>query len=81
VQLTENRFEGGASPISDVAQAQTQLDTATAQETDIDVERTQYEHAIAGYDAAVASYRQTMDASVLLIKALGAAGTSRTCRA
>jgi NodT family efflux transporter outer membrane factor (OMF) lipoprotein len=45
--LTENRFEGGASPKSDVAQAQTQLDTTTAQETDIAVERAQYEHAIA----------------------------------
>ena len=47
LDLTTNRFEGGASPKSDVAQAQTQLDTAVAQETDIDVERTQYEHAIA----------------------------------
>lgn len=47
LQLTENRFEGGASPKSDVAQARTQLDTATAQQTDIDVERAQYEHAIA----------------------------------
>jgi NodT family efflux transporter outer membrane factor (OMF) lipoprotein len=47
LRLTENRFEGGASPKSDVAQAQTQLDTATAQETDIDVARSQYEHAIA----------------------------------
>jgi NodT family efflux transporter outer membrane factor (OMF) lipoprotein len=47
LQLTENRFEGGASPKSDVAQAQTQLDTAQAQETDIDVDRAQYEHAIA----------------------------------
>lgn len=45
--LTENRFEGGASPKSDVAQAQTQLDTTTAQETDIDVQRASYEHAIA----------------------------------
>jgi NodT family efflux transporter outer membrane factor (OMF) lipoprotein len=47
LQLTENRFEGGASPKSDVAQAQTQLDTARVQETDIEVERTAYEHAIA----------------------------------
>ncbi len=45
--LTKNRFEGGASPKSDVAQAQTQFDTTTAQETDIDVERAAYEHAIA----------------------------------
>jgi len=47
LQLTRNRFEGGAAPKSDVAQAQTQLDTALAQQTDIGVERTQYEHAIA----------------------------------
>lgn len=45
--LTENRFEGGASPKSDVAQSQTQLDTTTAQETDIDAQRAACEHAIA----------------------------------
>lgn len=47
LQLTKNRFEGGASPKSDVAQAQTQLDTTRAQETDIGVTRAQFEHAIA----------------------------------
>jgi NodT family efflux transporter outer membrane factor (OMF) lipoprotein len=47
LQLTRNRFEGGAAPKSDVAQAQTQLDTALAQQTDIEVQRAQYEHAIA----------------------------------
>jgi NodT family efflux transporter outer membrane factor (OMF) lipoprotein len=47
LQLTKNRFEGGASPKSDVAQAQTQLDTTRAQETDIGVARAQFEHAIA----------------------------------
>jgi NodT family efflux transporter outer membrane factor (OMF) lipoprotein len=47
LRLTQNRFEGGAAPKSDVAQAQTQLDTALAQETDIGVARAQYEHAIA----------------------------------
>jgi NodT family efflux transporter outer membrane factor (OMF) lipoprotein len=47
LQLTRNRFEGGAAPKSDVAQAQTQLDTALAQQTDIDVQRAQFEHAIA----------------------------------
>lgn len=45
--LTNNRFEGGAAPKSDVAQAQTQLDTTAAQETDIDAQRASYEHAIA----------------------------------
>jgi NodT family efflux transporter outer membrane factor (OMF) lipoprotein len=47
LQLTKNRFEGGAAPMSDVAQAQTQLDTAQAQDTDIGVQRAQFEHAIA----------------------------------
>ena len=47
LQLTTNRFEGGASPKSDVAQAQTQLDTTRAQDTDVGVQRAQYEHAIA----------------------------------
>jgi NodT family efflux transporter outer membrane factor (OMF) lipoprotein len=47
LQLTMNRFEGGAAPKSDVAQAQTQLETTRVQDTDIGVERTQFEHAIA----------------------------------
>jgi NodT family efflux transporter outer membrane factor (OMF) lipoprotein len=47
LQLTTNRFEGGAAANSDVAQAQTQLATARAQDTDIGVARAQYEHAIA----------------------------------
>ncbi len=47
LQLTTNRYEGGAAPKSDVAQAQTQLDTAQAQDTDIGVQRAQFEHAIA----------------------------------
>jgi NodT family efflux transporter outer membrane factor (OMF) lipoprotein len=47
LQLTTNRFEGGASPKADVAQAQTQLATARAQDTDIGVARAQFEHAIA----------------------------------
>ncbi len=47
LQLTTNRFEGGAAPKSDVAQAQTQLETTRVQATDIDVQRQQFEHAIA----------------------------------
>lgn len=47
LQLTINRFQGGAAPKSDVAQAQTQLDAARVQETDIAVQRAEYEHAIA----------------------------------
>jgi len=45
--LTKNRFEGGASPETDVAQAQMQLDATRVQASDIVVRRAQYEHAIA----------------------------------
>jgi NodT family efflux transporter outer membrane factor (OMF) lipoprotein len=47
LQLTVNRFEGGAAPKSDVAQARTQLETTMVQDTDIAVQRAQFEHAIA----------------------------------
>jgi NodT family efflux transporter outer membrane factor (OMF) lipoprotein len=47
LRLTTNRYEGGAAAKSEVAQAQTQLDTTRAQATDIHVQRAQYEHAIA----------------------------------
>jgi NodT family efflux transporter outer membrane factor (OMF) lipoprotein len=47
LQLTVNRLEGGAAPKSDVAQAQTQLEAARVQQTDITVQRAQFEHAIA----------------------------------
>ncbi|SNT36296.1 efflux transporter, outer membrane factor (OMF) lipoprotein, NodT family [Granulicella rosea] len=47
LQLTQDRFEGGAAPKSDVAQARTQLDEARVQLADLEVQRTQYEHAIA----------------------------------
>ena len=46
-QLTETRFEGGASPRSDVAQAKTQLEDTRVQDTDVTVQRAAYEHAIA----------------------------------
>ena len=47
LRLTTDRFRGGAAPKSDVAQAQTQLDTTQVQLTDIAVQRAQFEHAIA----------------------------------
>jgi NodT family efflux transporter outer membrane factor (OMF) lipoprotein len=47
LQLTEDRYNGGASPLSDVAQARTQLQTAQVQATDVDIQRAMYEHAIA----------------------------------
>jgi NodT family efflux transporter outer membrane factor (OMF) lipoprotein len=46
-QLTKTRFDGGASPRSDVAQAKTQLEDAQVQDTDVTVQRAAYEHAIA----------------------------------
>lgn len=47
VQLTEDRYNGGASPLSDVTQARTQLQAAQVQATDVDIQRAAYEHAIA----------------------------------
>jgi NodT family efflux transporter outer membrane factor (OMF) lipoprotein len=47
LQLTLSRFKGGVAPKADVAQAQTQLDTTRVQDTDVTVQRAQFEHAIA----------------------------------
>jgi NodT family efflux transporter outer membrane factor (OMF) lipoprotein len=47
VQLTEDRFNAGLALRSDVTQAQTQLDQARVQRSDMEVQRTQFEHAIA----------------------------------
>jgi NodT family efflux transporter outer membrane factor (OMF) lipoprotein len=47
LQLTTNRFKGGVAPRADVAQAKTQLDTTRVQDTDVTVQRAQFEHAIA----------------------------------
>ena len=45
--LTGNLFNGGAAALTDVAQAQAQLETARTQAADIRLQRTQSEHAIA----------------------------------
>jgi len=46
-RITNNRFEGGVAPKSDVDQAKTQLETAKVQARDITLRRAQFEHAIA----------------------------------
>lgn len=47
LQLTQNLYQGGASPISDVQQAEAQLQTARTQAEDTRLRRAQTEHAIA----------------------------------
>jgi NodT family efflux transporter outer membrane factor (OMF) lipoprotein len=46
-ELTRNRFEGGAAAGSEVAQAETQLESTRTQDADVRVQRAQFEHAIA----------------------------------
>jgi NodT family efflux transporter outer membrane factor (OMF) lipoprotein len=45
--LTRNLYSGGAAALTDVAQAQAQLETARTQAADISLQRAQTEHAIA----------------------------------
>jgi NodT family efflux transporter outer membrane factor (OMF) lipoprotein len=47
VRITNNRYVGGVAVKSDVTQAQTQLQDAKVQASDVAIARAQYEHAIA----------------------------------
>lgn len=47
LQLTQSLYNGGAAALTDVAQAQAQLQTAQTQAADIRLQRAQTEHAIA----------------------------------
>jgi NodT family efflux transporter outer membrane factor (OMF) lipoprotein len=47
LQLNQNLYDGGAAPLTDVAQARAQLETARTQAEDIHLQRAQTEHAIA----------------------------------
>jgi NodT family efflux transporter outer membrane factor (OMF) lipoprotein len=46
-RITNNRFLGGVSGESDVDQAKTQLEDARVQASDVNIQRAEYEHAIA----------------------------------
>jgi len=47
LELTESRYQGGVASQVDVAQAKTQLETTRAEAIDLQVQRTQLQHAIA----------------------------------
>jgi NodT family efflux transporter outer membrane factor (OMF) lipoprotein len=47
LDLTETRYRGGLASAVDVAQARTQLESTRAQSIDVEVQRAQFEHAIA----------------------------------
>ena len=47
LRLTETRYQGGVAPKADVAQARTQLEQTQVQDTDVGVQRSEFEHAIA----------------------------------
>jgi NodT family efflux transporter outer membrane factor (OMF) lipoprotein len=47
LELTRNLYKGGAAALTDVAQAQAQLETARTQAADIQLQRAQTEHGIA----------------------------------
>jgi NodT family efflux transporter outer membrane factor (OMF) lipoprotein len=47
LELTRNLYNGGAAALTDVAQAQAQLETARTQAADIRLQRAQTEHAVA----------------------------------
>ena len=55
LQMTTTRFQGGISSALDVAQAQTQLESARAALTDVVDQRSLLEHAIAALTGTIAS--------------------------
>jgi len=47
LQLTQDRYDGGAAPLSDVTQARAEWQAAEVAMTDVRIQRAGYEHAIA----------------------------------
>jgi NodT family efflux transporter outer membrane factor (OMF) lipoprotein len=47
LQLTRDRFDAGLALSSDVTQAETQLEQARVQRSDVEIQRNQFEHSIA----------------------------------
>ncbi|HTU34548.1 MAG TPA: efflux transporter outer membrane subunit [Candidatus Acidoferrum sp.] len=47
LDLTQTRYKGGLASAVDVAQARTQLESTRAQAIDVEVQRAQFEHAVA----------------------------------
>jgi NodT family efflux transporter outer membrane factor (OMF) lipoprotein len=47
LDLTQTRYNGGLASAVDVAQAKTQLETTRAESIDVEVQRSEFEHAIA----------------------------------
>jgi NodT family efflux transporter outer membrane factor (OMF) lipoprotein len=47
LQLTKDRYSGGVATMADVSLAETQLETARSQLTDLGAQRAQFEHAMA----------------------------------
>jgi NodT family efflux transporter outer membrane factor (OMF) lipoprotein len=68
LELTQNLYNGGAAALTDVAQAQAQLETARTQAADIRLQRAQTEHAIAVLLGRNPSAFH-MDASPMLVSA------------
>ncbi len=55
LELTRNRYKSGVAARSDLLQAETQLKSTEAQAIDLDIQRAQFEHAIAVLVGTVAS--------------------------
>jgi NodT family efflux transporter outer membrane factor (OMF) lipoprotein len=80
LELTQNLYHGGAAAISDVQQAQAQLETARTQAEDTRLRRSQTEHAIAvlvGQQASSFTLRAREEDAFRTLPALNAGAPSQ----